>query len=40
MHKSGTVRYYTTDASDKFNQLASIFLREKVDARQIKLEKL
>lgn len=38
--KSGTVRYYTTDASDKFNQLASIFLREKVDARQIKLEKL
>lgn len=38
--KGGTVRYYTTDASDKFNQLASIFLREKVDARQIKLEKL
>ncbi len=38
--KSGTVHYYTTDASDKFNQLASIFLREKVDARQIKLEKL
>lgn len=38
--KSGTIRYYTTDASDKFNQLASIFLREKVDARQIKLEKL
>lgn len=38
--KGGTVHYYTTDASDKFNQLASIFLREKVDARQIKLEKL
>lgn len=38
--KGGTVHYYTTDASDKFNQLASIFLRETVDARQIKLEKL
>ena len=38
--KGRTVHYYTTDASDKFNQLASIFLREKVDARQIKLEKL
>lgn len=38
--KGGTVHYYTTDASDKFNQLASIFMREKVDARQIKLEKL
>ena len=38
--KGGTVHYYTTDASDKFNQLASIFLCETVDARQIKLEKL
>lgn len=38
--KGGMVRYYTTDASDKFNQLASIFMREQVDAQQIKLEKL
>ncbi|HOO95875.1 MAG TPA: glutamate racemase [Proteiniphilum sp.] len=38
--KGGMVRYYTTDDSDKFNQLASIFMRERVDARQIKLEKL
>ena len=38
--KGGTVRYYTTDAPDKFNQLASLFLQEEIDARQIKLEKL
>jgi len=37
--KGGTVEYYTTDASDKFNRLASLFLQEEVDAMQIKLEK-
>ncbi len=35
--KAGSVNYYTTDTSDKFSQLASLFLQEDVDAKQIKL---
>lgn len=35
--KGGSVNYYTTDTSDKFSQLASLFLQEEVDAKQIKL---
>ncbi len=35
--KGSSVNYYTTDTSDKFSQLASLFLQEDVDAKQIKL---
>jgi glutamate racemase len=38
--KGSSVSYYTTDTSDKFSQLASLFLQEEVDAKQIKLEKI
>lgn len=38
--KGGTVCYYTTDAPDKFNRLASLFLHEEIAAQQIKLERL
>ncbi len=38
--KGSSVNYYTTDTSDKFSQLASLFLQEEVDAKQIKLEKI
>ena len=38
MLKGGTVSYNTTDSPEKFNQLASLFLQEDIDAQQVKLE--
>ena len=35
--KGSSVNYYTTDTPEKFSQLASLFLQEEVDAKQIKL---
>ncbi len=36
--KGGTVQYYTTDSPEKFNQMASLFMNEPVDARKTSLE--
>lgn len=36
--KSGTVRYYTTDSTEKFEELASIFLNEQIQAYPTDLE--
>ncbi len=36
--KGGTVQYYTTDSPEKFNQMASLFMNETVDARKTSLE--
>lgn len=36
--KEGTVRYYTTDSPEKFNQMASLFLNELIDAQKATLE--
>lgn len=37
--KEGTVQYYTTDSAEKFNQMASLFLNEPIDARKTSLDK-
>ncbi len=37
--KGKTVQYYTTDSPQKFNQMASLFLNEPVDARKTSLIK-
>jgi len=37
--KSGTVRYFTTESSEKFKQQASLFLNERVDAEKATLTK-
>ena len=37
--KHGTVRYFTTESSDKFKQQASLFLNERVDAEKATLTK-
>ncbi len=37
--RENSVAFHTTDAPDKFNRLASLFLQEDVDAMQINLEK-
>jgi glutamate racemase len=36
--KGGTVQYYTTDSPEKFNQMASLFMNEPVDARKTSLD--
>ncbi len=36
--KGGIVRYYTTDAPDRFNHMASLFLNEPIDAQKATLE--
>jgi glutamate racemase len=33
--KNGTVKYFTTEAPDKFKQLASLFLNEEIEAEKI-----
>lgn len=37
LSKGATIMYQTTECSDKFSQLASIFIDDKVDATRIKL---
>lgn len=37
LSKGATIMYQTTECSDKFSQLASIFIDDKVDAKRIKL---
>jgi len=37
--RGGTVRYFTTGAPEKFEQLASLFLHEEIESRQTTLEK-
>lgn len=37
LSKGATIMYHTTECSDKFSQLASIFIDDKVDATRIKL---
>lgn len=37
LSKGSTIMYQTTECSDKFSQLASIFIDDKVDATRIKL---
>ncbi len=36
--KKGSIQYFTTDSPEKFEQQASIFLNEPIDARQTDLE--
>jgi glutamate racemase len=36
--KGSTVQYYTTDSPEKFNQMASLFMNEPIDARKTSLE--
>ena len=36
--KNGTARYYTTDSPEKFNQMASLFMKEPIDAKKTTIE--
>jgi|SRR5690554_828621 len=36
--KNGTVQYYTTDATEKFNQMASLFMNEPIIAQKTTLD--
>ncbi len=38
--KEGVVRYFTTDAPEKFNQMASLFLNEPITAQKATLERI
>lgn len=36
--KNGTIRYFTTESAEKFEDLASVFLREKVKAEKVNID--